>query len=906
MASRVALRYTENITLPMVTRNRVATVDIFISYAHKDHTFVDRLRHDLRSSGVNYWIDVEGLAVGTPSWEMSIRKAIQDCSSVIWVVSPASYDSLYVKDEITIARMKGRTILPVWVDGDHWMDCVPLGTGEIQFADMRGEAYQDGLKKLLEGLGGKRPELEIKAEVLVPLPTGVEPRNPYKGLHAFTEEDTDDFFGRSELVLTLSQSLQKQLQFNHPRFLAVLGPSGAGKSSVVMAGLIPRLKRGVIPNSQDWTYLPRIVPGDHPLEAFADALHSHMKDQSLSSIETDLRAGVRYLPRLLKKLRGEYVFLYVDQFEELFTLTQDEQERQQFIDLLTSASTNTDTKLITVLSMRADFYGHPMHYPHLGSLITSNQVSVLPMSISELYEAIHQPALLPDVGLVFDDGLVADIVFELRERNVALEGALPFLEFTLARLFEDREGNQLKRRSYEIMGGVAGAIGHHAETLFAKLSPESQVAFSKVFLPLTNIHPDTGEATRRRAKLDDVVRDDASQKMVENLVQGRLLTTGRSEEGEVYLEVAHEALFRSWQRLKTWTAITQQDLRDIQQIEREAKDWDKKGRTFIPSAERLQPLYAAINRLELHGQLHPVVQDFLYPQSMLLTELENPATPEQRRLRIGDDLALLGDPRRGVGVEDGLPNILWLPVVGSNGDHTFEFGEFSIPNFFIAKYQVTNAQYQTFVTAEDGYQNDLWWHDFPKEYQLQELKEQRTKFTNTPRDTLSWYQAVAFSRWLDSQYRKIHLLTRLLSTIALPSQELNNESNWQIRLPSEWEWQWVAQNGIEEREYPWGAWQQGYANTNESGLGRSVAVGMYPHVTAACGAMDMSGNVWEWCLNEYHNVRVVNDFGSNLPKVLRGGSFSYNQTYARSAARYNHAPYHIRNPYGFRLVLTPI
>ena len=65
-------------------------------------------------------------------------------------------------------------------------------------------------------------------------------------------------------------------------------------------------------------------------------------------------------------------------------------------------------------------------------------------------------------------------------------------------------------------------------------------------------------------------------------------------------------------------------------------------------------------------------------------------------------------------------------------------------------------------------------------------------------------------------------------------------------------------------------------------------------------------HVWEWCLNEYHNVRVVNDFGSNLPKVLRGGSFSYNQTYARSAARYNHAPYHIRNPYGFRLVLAPI
>ena len=113
--------------------------DIFISYASKDNVFVDRLRDDLRAHGFNYWIDVEGLTGGTPSWEKAIRQAIQESTAVVWVVSPASFVSPYVRDEISISRMRSeRKIIPVWVDGDEWLNCVPIGTGEIQYADMRG------------------------------------------------------------------------------------------------------------------------------------------------------------------------------------------------------------------------------------------------------------------------------------------------------------------------------------------------------------------------------------------------------------------------------------------------------------------------------------------------------------------------------------------------------------------------------------------------------------------------------------------------------------------------------------------------------------------------------------------------------------------------------------------------
>jgi hypothetical protein len=118
--------------------------------------------------------------------------------------------------------------------------------------------------------------------------------------------------------------------------------------------------------------------------------------------------------------------------------------------------------------MRADFYGHPMNYPQLGALVTANNEAVLPMTISELRDAIEKPARLPDVALSFDPGLVADIIFALRERDQALAGALPLLQFTLERLYAQRDATNLTRAAYDRMGGQ-GAISTHCEAIFASL-----------------------------------------------------------------------------------------------------------------------------------------------------------------------------------------------------------------------------------------------------------------------------------------------------------------------------------------------------------------------------------------------------------------------------------------------------
>jgi len=229
---------------------------------------------------------------------------------------------------------------------------------------------------------------------------------------------------------------------------------------------------------------------------------------------------------------------------------------------------------------------------------------------------------------------------------------------------------------------------------------------------------------------------------------------------------------------------------------------------------------------------------------------------------------------------------------------------------------VTYAQYQAFVTAEDGFDKPEWWAGIPVDYQRQPLADQRTQAPNNPRDSISWYQSVVFARWLDHRYRHSRLFDNLpplpivANTHSLFSSLVGTRgraSEWQIRLPTEWEWRWAAQGGVHGWGYPWGSWQAGYANTIEAGLGRANAVGMYPHGAAACGALDMAGSLWEWCLNDDNkrDNRVDQiSISSNEQKALRGASFDDRWDYADSLYRNSYHPGSGSYNYGFRLVVS--
>ena len=203
----------------------------------------------------------------------------------------------------------------------------------------------------------------------------------------------------------------------------------------------------------------------------------------------------------------------------------------------------------------------------------------------------------------------------------------------------------------------------------------------------------------------------------------------------------------------------------------------------------------------------------------------------------------------------------WCEIPAGRVTLEDDAGTFDVPPFMMAKYPVTRAQFGVFVAADDGFRNEEWWQGLAADRDHQELPGlQRFLPSDHPREMVSWYDAVAFTRWLT---RKV---------------------GYDVRLPTEWEWQWAAQ-GPDGRTYPWGnEYITGYANVHGE-VGKTTPVNRYPDGASPFGVLDMSGNVWEWCLNEHENVGRVETSGDAL-RVVRGGSWDFARGHARVTYRF--------------------
>jgi formylglycine-generating enzyme required for sulfatase activity len=313
---------------------------------------------------------------------------------------------------------------------------------------------------------------------------------------------------------------------------------------------------------------------------------------------------------------------------------------------------------------------------------------------------------------------------------------------------------------------------------------------------------------------------------------------------------------------------------------------------FLWGEKRRQSMWERISK---RGQaLNEHEHAFLRPeQERLIEEINNIITSHARRATIGERLSIIGDTRSGIGLtKDLFPDIVWCNVPSGSvaiKDLNNQEHQIDIFSFYIAKFPITNRQFQSFVDHPDGFRSEKWWADFSQEFLQQELLTSRAVFWNSPRDSIAWHQAVAFTRWIN-----YYLPLELLPT--------NHNPKWVVRLPCEWEWQWAACDKHPQYAYPWGNdWTENRANVLESGLSRAITVGMYPSGVAKCGALDMSGNIWEWCQNEYYNLQTTEVNENN--RVMKGGSWYSSFELAKISNRStNFLLDHKNSNIGFRLV----
>jgi energy-coupling factor transporter ATP-binding protein EcfA2 len=388
---------------------------------------------------------------------------------------------------------------------------------------------------------------------------------PYKGLNAFQENDQDLFFGRQRLIESVVSHLKES------NFLAVVGPSGSGKSSLVLAGLLPELKKGELEGSQEWQYFPPFVPGSNPLRNLAMSIKPDASAQWIADTIEKLKADRFYLAKTLcGSVEGKPSVIVIDQFEEIFTLCTEE-IRNAFVDNLVTFVQTPNPKPIVILTLRSDYEAQIVSLPELIPLFELGDVRIIPLASADLYEAIEEPA--KRVGLKFEDGvvdaLVKDILGEL--------AGLPLLQFALLRLWRMRDHNRITWRAYQSLGGARRALALCADEFYKNLFDEDQAVVKRILLRLAR--PSEGfEVTSNRVRRKTLKvageTSEAVDRGVDLLVGAGLVRLTRGKiPADDQVEVAHEALIRNWPKLVGWLEEERIRLRKRLRITAAEEQW---------------------------------------------------------------------------------------------------------------------------------------------------------------------------------------------------------------------------------------------------------------------------------------------------------------------------------------------
>jgi formylglycine-generating enzyme required for sulfatase activity len=768
---------------------------------------------------------------------------------------------------------------------------------------------------------------QIRERKIVPTEVAFE-GCPFVGLAAYRIDQAQLFFGRQKETLEALACFDSRPASPTVRWLEINGNSGCGKSSLMNAGLLPLVDQGWLwPRTgyARWRRIGPMMPGEHPVAMLAEHLARAFQVE-MADIRQRLEGDDHSLAEWLRSRKeDETAFLLaIDQFEELFTFS-DPEERGRFDRLLAAALDDADCPLFVISTVRADFLDRFEDLPRL--VAVRNRVgrpwTLAPIGTEGLREVIAGPARL--AGLEVSEVQEA-MVAEARDEP----GALPLVENALHWLWEKRTGNRLSGQLFTDQGGLAGILSGSADGLLAGLDKQQQGRALELLFRLVQVDPDSRRHTRRRiplAEAVDVAGGDERGRAVVDCLAGQRRRDGRTAAGPLrliavteeagqygpsqhtrWVNLIHETLIRSkgldtkgkpqpyWPTLWNYIEKNKQRAARWERLQILAREWkDRKG------LARLFGLAGWSSLFSFYG-------------------LASGGSIEQRYLRwsraravaeavaLAAILGVIGEglywgAARGLGLDTvierwsyklGLqplpvPALVKIPegdfMMGSeqNEDerppHRVHFSQ----PFYMGETEVTFREWDACVADSDcdGYHPVDQWGRGPQ-----------------PVINVSWNDAQAYVRWLSKKKAMI------------------------CRLPSEAEWEYAARART-KTEYALPAPEgsddiagKNLANCGDCGSewdGRQTApVKQFP--ANAWGLHDMHGNVWEWVEDCFHasykdapedgKAWPEGDGGDCASRVLRGGSWLFDQDGARSAFRSRVSPGSRSSFIGFRVVCS--
>ena len=528
---------------------------IFISYTGRDpegDAWADRLVGWFQEWNYGYFRDKDhshGIKAGE-EWRPALYRSLGLAQAMVCLCSKQYEGSPWCVGEVAIAVKDGKTVIPIQLLNPHEeAKSQPLPS---MLQTRQAIQVPDALHPSAEQLAEVKQRLQdvLNASLKWRELQEWDPnQSPYPGLPAFEAHQAPVFFGRDAAIKTVVQRLTS-LALSAPGFLLLLGASGYGKSSLVRAGVVPWLRTE---RQRRWLVLEPFKPGLDPFGALRGVLREPLAAAELVAREPQggdgEAAGLSRQLHSLSSAARAPVVLVIDQFEEL--LADGNQEGERFLAFLEGLLSTALAEVVVLATMRTDFLAPLQNrWPEL--LRLASKESLTPIRLEDFGELISGPAKRSNLEL--QPGL--------RERLVAESGggdALPLLAFTLEKLWQkwkERGGPMLSPRGerwdltvadYEALEGVAGAVSSQAKLCWnPETSSEADTAaLREAFLDHLVTLNEEGQAAKRAAELQEL--PERSRPIVQRLVNRRLLV---SDAGVV--EIAHEALLRTWEPLVKW------------------------------------------------------------------------------------------------------------------------------------------------------------------------------------------------------------------------------------------------------------------------------------------------------------------------------------------------------------------